>query len=65
MKISKLLFIRQCDIKGCKHIANYGIMYDDKNPRTTMCICNDCLENLAKCYKSVQPTKKVSADTKK
>jgi len=58
MTIKKLLFIRQCDIKGCKRIANYNVMYDEENPRTTMCMCATCLQDLAKCHKEITKTKK-------
>ena len=58
MTIKKLLFIRQCDIKGCRKIANHSVMYDENNPKTTMCICNACLQDLAKCYKETTKTKK-------
>lgn len=58
MTIRKLIFIRQCDMKGCSHVASHVILYDDNNPRTSLFLCNECLENIAKCYKFLTPTKK-------
>ena len=59
MTIKKLLFIRQCDIKGCRRIANYSIYYDENDPRTQMSICAQCLEDIAKAHKSTKNKGKV------
>lgn len=57
MTIKKLLFIRQCDINGCKRIANYGILYDENNVKTQMCICSQCLQDIDKANKNLKNKK--------
>ncbi len=65
MVIKKLLFIRQCDIKGCKRIANYAVLYNENDIKTQMCICSQCLEEMTKAYKSVKSkSNKVKNDEK-
>ena len=62
MKINKLLFIRQCDINGCKRIANFGILYDENNAKTQMCICKQCLDDITKEYKKLKTKTKMEKD---
>lgn len=50
MELRKTIFVRQCDIRGCRNLAEYSLIKDPEDMRTQLFLCKECLSQINKCY---------------